>query len=340
MTRDETAILLMGEKIPANPELRDVHELRFLPDNPRVYAAIREMQDFSELTPEEQQLRIYERLLEEPSVKNLIPQIKQDGGLHEPVTVREDTRQVVEGNSRLAVYRKFSHERPGDDRWTQIKCRVVKSLTSAQQTRLLAQVHLHGKTDWSKYAISLSCFRWVEEDKKDISDLAELYGITAAEIVKNVKAIQLMLRNNDSEPSHISSYDLLIRHKVISPAVADNKPLEDTILSQIKAGKIKALQMRDRLPVIISKRRTLKKYQEGVISLEEAWDDARISDVQQQLKRIRALLDNIEQGDITRLDRSELNAIKQTVRQAERHMKRISGMVEKELDTISSKFTD
>lgn len=336
MTSDSTTISIMKEEVPAEHLSIDIDKLYFLPDNPRVYAVTRKMQGFSELSNEEKQHTIYESLLKEQSVKSLIPQIKQDGGLQEPIIVRWDTQEVIEGNSRLAAYRKLSDENPGDDRWTQIKCLVVKSLTSDQQTRLLGQIHLHGKTEWSKYAKKLSCYRWVIEDEKDISDLAELYGITTAEIEKNVKTIQLMLRNNDSEASNISFYDLLIRNQVISSAIAGNKSLEDTILSQIKAKQITSGQMRDRLPVIIPKRRILKKYQEGTISLEDAWDRAKISNVQQRLKKIRERLDDIKQGDITHLDRSELNAIKQTVRQVERHVKRISGMVEKELDTISS----
>lgn len=336
MTSDSTTIPIMKEEVPAKHLSIDIDKLYFLPDNPRVHAVTRKMQGFLNLSKEEKQRPIYECLLKEQSVKSLIPQIKQDGGLREPIIVRWDTQEVIEGNSRLAAYRKLSDENPGDDRWTQIKCLVVKSLTPAQQTRLLGQIHLHGKTDWSKYAKSLSCFRWVIEDGKDISDLAELYGITTAEIEKNVKAIQLMLRNNDSEPSNISCYDCLIRNQVISSAIADNKPLEDTILSQIKAKTFTAIQMRDRLPVIISKRRILKKFQEGAISLEDAWDRAKISNVQQNLKKIRERLDDIKQGDITRLDRSELNAIKQTVRQVERHVKRIAGMVEKGLDIFSS----
>ena len=77
MKPDETTIAIMGEQIRARHEQIAIDQLRFLPDNPRVYVAIREMSDFDELTSEEKQLRIYERLLQEPSVKNLVPEIKR-----------------------------------------------------------------------------------------------------------------------------------------------------------------------------------------------------------------------------------------------------------------------
>ena len=151
MNPDETTIAIMGQHVPARHERIPIDKLHFLPDNPRVYAAIREMTDFDGLTTEEKQHRIYERLLQEPSVKNLIPEIQRDGGLQDPITVRHDTLQVIEGNSRLAAYRKLD-DGSDDDRWTHIRCLVVTTLTDDQQTRLLGQAHLHGKTDWSPYA--------------------------------------------------------------------------------------------------------------------------------------------------------------------------------------------
>ena len=80
MNPDETTIAIMGQDVPARHELVPIDQLRYLADNPRVYAAIREMSDFAGLTPDEKQLRIYQRLLQEPSVKNLIPEISETVG--------------------------------------------------------------------------------------------------------------------------------------------------------------------------------------------------------------------------------------------------------------------
>lgn len=208
MDSDQTTIAIMGQHVPASHERIPIDQLHFLPDNPRVYAAIREMADFNDLTPEEKQVRIYKRLLQEPSVKNLIPEILRDGGLQDPVTVRHDTWQVIEGNSRLAAYRKLA-DGSDDERWTHIRCLVVTNLTDDQQTRLLGQAHLHGKTDWSPYAKALFCFRWVVEEGRDDSTLSKISGISSAEIKKNVKIVELMQTNGD---------DKLVRSRPISAA--------------------------------------------------------------------------------------------------------------------------
>ncbi|MYB77240.1 MAG: hypothetical protein F4X83_09120, partial [Chloroflexi bacterium] len=234
MPNDDNSIAIMGETVPASRERKSIDELHFLPDNPRVYAAIREMSDFPDLTPEEKQVRIYERMLEEPSVKNLIPEIKRDKGLQEPIIVRWDTQQVIEGNSRLAAYRKLRDEDPEEEKWAEISCLVVSKLTDEQQTRLLGQAHLHGKTEWSPYAKALYCFRWVEELNREDSELRRVSGISLAEIAKSVQVIQLMKENSDDTLSNFSYYDVLVRSKKIASAIQDSDQLRDTILSAIK----------------------------------------------------------------------------------------------------------
>lgn len=337
MNPDKTTIAIMGKHVPASHEWMPIDQLHFLPDNPRVYAAIREMADFDGLTPEEKQIRIYERLLQEPSVKNLIPEIRRDEGLQDPITVRHDTRQVIEGNSRLAAHRKLAEE-SDDGHWAHIRCLVVTSLTDDEQTRLLGQAHLHGKTDWSPYAKALFCFRWVVEEKRDASSLSNLSGISSAEINKNVRVVQLMQANSDDKLSHFSYYNVLVRTRAISAAMADSPKLKARLLAQIRTQPepFTAQEMRERLPTVIAKPRILRKYEEGDVSLEDAYDRAKISGAEQRLRKVRDGLDDIERDDIAPLERHEVKSVQQVVRQIRRRLKRLSDMVDAELSAKSS----
>jgi len=110
------AMKILGESILRGSDYLNIHELQFLADNPRVYACTHGEANFDKKTPEEQQQIIYEKLLKESSVKNLIPEIKRHDGLMEHILVRLDTMQVIEGNSRLAVYRKL-HESDDAGDW-------------------------------------------------------------------------------------------------------------------------------------------------------------------------------------------------------------------------------
>ena len=337
MNPDETTIAIMGQHVPARHERIPIDQLHFLPDNPRVYAAIREMPDFDGLTPEEKQIRIYERLLQEPSVKNLIPEIRRDEGLQDPIIVRHDTWQVIEGNSRLAAYRRLADE-SDDDQWAHIRCLVVTTLTDDQQTRLLGQAHLHGKTDWSPYAKALFCFRWVVEQKRDVSSLCSLSGISSAEIRKHVRVVQLMQANSDDKLSHFSYYNVLVRSRAISAAISDSPKLKKTLLAQIRSQPepFTAQEMRERLPTVIAKPRILRKYEKGDVSLEDAYDRAKTSGAEQRLKKVRDGLDDIELDDIAPLERHEVKSVQQVVRQIRQHLKRVSDMVESQLSAKSS----
>ena len=327
MNPDKTTIALMRESIHARHEKMAIDQLQFLPDNPRVYAAIREMSDFADLTPEEKQIRIYKCLLREPSVRNLIPEIKRDGGLQEPIIVRHDTRQVIEGNSRLAAYRKLQKDTE-EEQWNDIRCLVVPTLTDDQQTRLFGQAHLRGRTEWSPYAKALFCFRWVEEDQKKVPALAELSGLTPAEIKKNVRSVQLMKENNDDKQSHFSHYNVLVGRKDISSVIEKNRPLRQTLFTQIKTEDFTAQEMRERLPIVINKPKILRKYEKGNITLGDAFDRAKISRTEQRLKKVRDGLDDIEQSDINRLEHNELKAVEHVVRQIRRGIKRVSSMID------------
>ena len=335
MTPDELPITLMGEDIQAKYRLVAIDQLSFLPDNPRVYASIREMADFDDLTPDEQQVRIYEQLLQEPSVKKLIPEIRRDGGLQEPVIVRWDKRQVIEGNSRLAAYRKLS-ENSDHERWNSIKCLVVTTLTDDQQTRLLAQAHLHGKTDWTPYAQALFCFRRIEELGVDRSTLSILSGMSVQAINRDVKVIQLMKENHDDKQSRFSYYYVLVTNRSISPALEHNAALKNHLLAEVKSETFTAQEMRDRLPTIIQKPKILRKFQRAEITLEEAFDRAKISHAEQRLKKIRELLDDIERDNIAGLELQQIRPVQQVVRRIQQSLKRVSDMVDAELKAKSA----
>ncbi len=329
MTNNVNTIAILGEDISTTQEQLPIEKLKFLPDNPRVYAVIREMEDFDQLTPDEKQIRIYDCLLNEPSVKKLIPEIKRDRGLQEPIIVRWDTQEVIEGNSRLAVYRKLNYDEPDNDAWKEIRCQVVTKLTDDQQTRILGQIHLHGKTEWSPYAKALYCYRWVVEQGKKSETLSKIAGFSKQEINKNVSIIELMTQNNEFNHSRYSYYDVLVRNRTISTKINENGALKKEILTRIKTEEFTAQELRDKLPTIIKKPRILKKFQNGDVLLNEAFDRAKISGAERKLKKIRQDLDDIEKDDIISLERSEAKAMKYEISKISNRLKRVSEMVEK-----------
>ena len=231
------------------------------------------------------------------------------------------------------MFRQLNETYPGGP-WTQIRCLIVATLTDDQQTRLLGQAHLRGRTNWTKYAKALFCYRWVIEEKQDPNELSNISGITVGEIKKNVAVIQLMKENMDEKQSHFSYYDVLVRNRAISSTLANSDALRDTLLAQIKTEDFTSQQLRDRLPAVIAKPRILRKYEKGEIDLEDAHDRAKTSGTEKRLKKIRDGLDDIEKGEINILEHNEIKAVQQVVRQIHQKLKRVTGMVENRIDAI------
>ena len=86
--------------------------------------------------------------------------------------------------------------------------------------------------------------------------------------------------------------------------------------------------MRQQVPTIIHKPKILRKYERGDVTLDDAYDRAKISGTQKRLKRVRDTLDDIQKSQIDGLEHNEVGAVRQILRQIDRHLKRVSGMIE------------
>jgi len=325
------AMKILGESILRGSDYLNIHELQFLADNPRVYACTHGEANFDKKTPEEQQQIIYEKLLKESSVKNLIPEIKRHDGLMEHILVRLDTMQVIEGNSRLAVYRKL-HESDDAGDWELIPCDTVSRLSDEQQAAFLNQVHVKGKTQWSAY--EKANFAYVRKESGwSVDKIADVFGESKPTIYNRIGVIKMMMKNHDAERSHFSYY------KVLADNVEAKRRIEEgglkRLLVDIKhlgndedESDFTAVDMRKMLPVILNKAKVLRKYENGNISLSEAYQRAKTSRAEEKVKQATALLDDVEKSDIETLAQNELNILRQAFRKHQRQVKRIADIID------------
>ena len=339
------AIKIFGEAIPITDDFIAIDQLKFLKDNPRVYACTHSEDGFEEMIEEEQQDVIYQKLLEEPSVKNLIPDIKRHGGLLESILVRNDTSEVIEGNSRLAVYKKlFDGNVEGD--WELIPCDIVSSLTNEQLAAYLNEVHVKGKTKWPAYEkANFAHVHWREKDWA-LEKIAEMFGESVATIRTRIKIIELMKENNDGERSRFSYYDVLVRKKEIMDALDQNSKLKECLLNKIKKintlpeddddsqgsdskvidNEFTAQQLRECLPVVLKKPKVLKRFISDDVDLIEAHQRANISKIEVNLRDATNRISGIEKIDVKKLERNRFNAFCQDVKKLSREVTRITSI--------------
>lgn len=339
-----TKISILEEEVEVHHVREDIHKLKFLPDNPRVYSILNRIPDFANLTPDEKQIQIFSKLHKMPHVDKLKQEIERDGGLQEPILIRWDYMQVVEGNSRLAVYRQLNQENPGEERWKTIPCIAVKTLKTEQQVRLFDQLHLQGKTEWTPYAKALYIHRWVHDLNRSPNEFAEISSFTVGEIKKAISVIALMKENDDEEQeSRFSYYDVALTNREIKTHLADGQSRE-FLLSAIKNGNFgtstasdldekeggfTALDFREKLPAILKKQKLKKKLFEGKIGFDEAYELSLDSHVKKTLNRVFDQLSNISAKEVNKLDFADVRAVESIARKVDKQAKRLQTMVEK-----------
>jgi hypothetical protein len=205
---------VLGERIET--EFKEVlqSELNFSLENPRVITIVRNL----EKGPTQE--GIFDILSKMDHVKELKKDIKNTGGLFEPVIVRRSTNEVIEGNCRLAAYRLLYHE--DSVKWANIHCEILpENITEDQIYSILAKLNISGKTPWSAFEQAGYLWRLHKEEKKSINQLHDHFGIAPVTLNNYINTFQFMLDNNLTDQSKFSHWLVLNTNKHIKKIKKD-----------------------------------------------------------------------------------------------------------------------
>ena len=265
---DNETLLIRGVNIPVIATRIDQTQLRFFVDNPRVYSILRVAS--AEPTQED----IERRLLEMDHVKALIQDIKRDGGLTDPVVVRAGTLDVLEGNSRLAAYRALARLDP--IKWGQMKCRLLpEDINEELIFALLGQYHIKGKKDWAPFEQAGFLYRRSKSHDVNSAKLALEIGLTKSRVEHLILTYQFMLDHDEVDTARWSYYDEYLKSAKIEKARLKIKGFDDLVVAKIKSEEIaRAVDIRDRLPVICAAPKALQKFGNNALDFESAYDHA------------------------------------------------------------------
>lgn len=309
-------ILLRGQEIAVLSCELPHSELLFYPENPRIYSSIR-ADDADDPSQED----IFRALSKAEHVREtLVPSIRNNGGLIEPILVRGNI--VLEGNSRLAAYRVLTQQDPG--KWQMIRAKVLPDVvTDSQVFSLLGEYHMVGKKDWLPYEQAGYLYRRHEHHEVTLEDLALEVGLSKSKVEHLVAVYRFMLTHNQRDADKWSYYDELLKRRSFRDLLASHPNFYEIVTEKIKTREIeRAVDLRDQLPQIVKVGgNTLKKFIQGKMTFEEAANDAKLrgagnyhvkklKDVQQwlaennivdeleamsedELKNVRYLLDKI-----------------------------------------------
>ena len=234
-------IQIQNETIEYREREMKVDELKFWPENPRVYSALRQKLFGEEPTQKD----IEEVMTTLENVKRLRSSIKAFGGLTHPLFVRNGV--VIEGNSRLAAYRLLC--RVDKIKWAKVRCNVLPDDMSDDLVfALIGSIHIDGVTEWTPFEQAGYLFRHLQKSKKPIEAISKDCGLTTAKAKLYVKVYETMLDNEDTDQSKWSYYVEMLKNSDIITK-SKNFPelnLIDTLCKKIKDGSItKANEFRD-----------------------------------------------------------------------------------------------
>ena len=263
----EDTLMIRGKKIPVKIGMMNQESLRFYPENPRVHSIVRA----DDKEPEQEEIQ--RQLLKMDHVKALYQDIKANGGLIDPVIVRDGNYEVLEGNSRLAAYRALGAEDP--IKWGKIKCQLLPEDTDDSDVfALLGQYHIKGKKDWAPYEQAGFLYRRYKRHKISKTLLGQELGLGKRRVSQLIEAYQFMIDHKDYNINRWSYYEEYIKSNKIKKLREGYVGFDDDIVAKIKSGEIsRAVEIRDNLPKLASApKKIVRKFQEGIIDLQEAVD--------------------------------------------------------------------
>lgn len=246
--------------------------LKFYTENPRVYSALWNQGD-----AEPSQETIFQELSKSEHVREtLIPSIRSNGGLLEPVLVRNNV--VLEGNNRLAAYRVLAQAK---DRnlWQLIRVRILPDdISDTDVFSLLGEYHIVGKKSWQPYEQAGYLFRRFKNHGVSDEDLHQELGVSKQKVTHLIRVYQYMIDHDERDPAKWSYFDELLKARKFDNARKLYPKFDELITQKIKTGEIaRAVDVRELLPEITRVAgNTLKKFMNGNYSFDEAAKDAQL----------------------------------------------------------------
>ena len=234
-------LTLNGQEISVQSGYLPIQDLRFYPENPRIYSLVQ--RPGSEPSQDE----ILSRLKQLEHVKQLIQSIRANGGLTDPMLVRDGDRVVIEGNSRLAAY----HELARHDaiRWGKAKVRLLPSGISEKLVfALLGEYHIIGRKDWAPYEQAGYLYRRNVTHGVSARSMASEMGLSERTVNHLINTYKLMVKNDETSVTRWSFYDEYLKPSIVRKARRENAELDDMVVGKIKRGEIPtARDVRDKL---------------------------------------------------------------------------------------------
>lgn len=266
----KSTIRVLGREIECESCSIDIGKLRYYGENPRISYLLS-----THPGPIDQTV-IEAKLLALDTTKELIGDIEQNRGLIEEIMVFGD--EVVEGNTRLAAYRRLRARFPEDPIWLTIPAKVLPDdLKQEELFFILGTLHLKGKTEWGAYEKAAYIHKMIKVLGKSPKDIAHQFRHSTNTVEAILNAYDAMstsflpslnLNGDDDETQaalrKYSYFEALFRQADLSKRAEDTPAFIEEFSSWVRDDVFpKAADVRE-LPKILKHKRATEIFRETV----------------------------------------------------------------------------
>lgn len=120
--------------------------------------------------------------------------IRTNEGIINPIIVNATDGRLtaIEGNTRLAIYKKFLREEPGNETWQRIPAIVYENMSATAVDAVRLQAHLVGVRNWTPYAKAKYLHMLHVAERLPLNSLVDFCGGNSLDVLRNIEAYKAM----------------------------------------------------------------------------------------------------------------------------------------------------
>ena len=317
------SITIGGQEIPVKSGFMVQRDLRFYEDNPRIYSIVNRRTEIPSQREIEQQLGRMDH------VKQLVSSIRANGGLIDPLIVREGDNVVLEGNSRLAAYRLLAPLDPF--MWSKVKVTLLpEDIEESQIFGLLGEYHIIGRKDWAPYEQAGYLYRRVNDHGVSATSIGKEMGLSVREINRLVEVYSFMVEHGEEDVNRWSYYEEYIRPRISKTQRQIYPELDQAVVDKVRSHEIEtAVDVRNKVITILKGGdKSIKILMSGPDTLERALISASDRGADNlwlaRMKKFRqALSEERTVGDFREMNDAQRKKVRYEVDKIERLLKKL-----------------
>ena len=309
------SITVDGEVLPERFIEVPLEKLKLSPTNPRIRKLLR-------TNPTPAPDAIMKFLLDEDGVADLQRQIRENRGVVDPILIDSDF-EVIEGNCRVAIYKKLRVGRSSEPQWRTMPCRMLTTVTPRQVRILQAIYHVHSnKIKWGAYEQQAHLQEMRQKDGMEPAEIARVLGLSTNQVTTLLDAYDAMTKHYvettkpGADKKVWSHFYELYKKPQLAGFRNDEKNLK-TFAKLVKAGKIKGADVR-KLAAIVTNPKALQEFEQRGVDAAEAVvakaDPSKVIPLFKQIRKTTKLLKSLRAPAVQNLkaqpaEQKELRAL-------------------------------